>query len=178
MNVPTLRLVLAGLLGDLVARHRAEQGEQLLGAVQVVLAQGRADEEALEHRLAEVGRLEQAPEPGIPQPQSDLHPQGRLEAADELDGGRLVAGPDPAQELGERRVAPPGACVASCPSSVIMAVLAQVDQEAGARPMTRSHRTHRRMESRRSRSRDIGAGGNLLDDHTLASPSSGDPDHG
>ena len=56
------------LVSQLVPCHRCEQLEQLLGRLQLVLPQGGADEEAGQHRLADVHRVEQPVQPGVHQP--------------------------------------------------------------------------------------------------------------
>jgi len=70
--------MLANLIDNLVPRHRPEQCQKLLRAVQLELTGRRPHEETLQHGLAKVLGFEQPTEPGIPQPQPDFHPQRGL----------------------------------------------------------------------------------------------------
>src|SRR5205085_5715763 len=89
-------LVLAGLVEQLVAGHGGQQAQQLIGRVEVVLAAGGADEEAEQDRLADVHRVTGAAQAGVGETEADGPADGRLVAADQLGGSRLVAAADPA----------------------------------------------------------------------------------
>src|SRR5262249_26543191 len=56
--IPALGVLLARLGGELLAGHRRQELEQLLGGLQLVLARGGPHEEAGQDRLADVDRIE------------------------------------------------------------------------------------------------------------------------
>ncbi len=73
--------MLSPRLGDqLVAGHGGEQLQELLGSLQLVLAGGRADEEAAQHRLADVHRVEQGSQASVGQPEPNCPPDRWLVA--------------------------------------------------------------------------------------------------
>ena len=88
-----------GLVDRLVSSDGRQQAEKLLGPLQVVLAQRRPDEEAAEHRLANVLGIEQAAKTGRLQVDSHRTPHDRLILPDQLDGRLRVARPDSAHEV-------------------------------------------------------------------------------
>ena len=89
------------LVSQLVPCHRREQLEQLLGRLQLVLPQGGADEEAGQHRLADVHRVEKPVQPGVHQPDA-AQPGGSLART------AARAPPPPARPRPERDGAAPG----------------------------------------------------------------------
>ncbi len=92
---------MARLLGHLVAGHADEQPDELRRLVQVEVADGRPGEEAGEDRLADVHRIEDAPQGGVaePEPAADLQPDLGLVTPDELLGRPLVALADAEDEV-------------------------------------------------------------------------------
>ena len=103
------RLLLAGVVDQLLAAHRRQEPEQLRRLLDLVLAERGADEEAGEDRLADVHRVEEASEPGIDEPDARLAADRRLVEPDQLPRRRLVPGPDAADEV--RKSALFGHCV-------------------------------------------------------------------
>ena len=99
-----LGVVPARLGVQFIPRHGRQQPAQLRGGLQLVLARGGTDEEAAHHRLADVGPVEPAVQPGIAQPQPHLAPDHRLIALDQLARCPIVAGANPTDELRERVV--------------------------------------------------------------------------
>ena len=63
--VALLGLQPAHLLVELVADHRHQQFDEVLGRLDLVLPAGDADEEAPHDRLADVHGIEEAPHPGV-----------------------------------------------------------------------------------------------------------------
>src|SRR5262249_54892878 len=80
------------------------QPDELFGALQVVSAGGGVGEEAGEHGLADVHRVEDPPQRGraVPQPGADLAAEQRLVIAHQPRGGLAVALPYAAHQVMER----------------------------------------------------------------------------
>ena len=97
-------VLLAGLVSDLVAGDAHQQLQQLLGLVQVILAGGGPDEEVGQHRLADVRRIQEAPQLRVGQADADGDADGRLVAAHQLRRRRPVPGAHPADEVAEGNV--------------------------------------------------------------------------
>ena len=95
------RLLFSDLVRDLVPSHRSEQGQELLGAVQIELPRRRAKEKALEDRLAEISRLQQSAKLGVSQTEPNLQPESGLILPDQLGRRLIVACTDTAKELRE-----------------------------------------------------------------------------
>ncbi len=90
--VAALASLLTDLEGQLVACHAHQQLDHLGGVFQVVLSQGGADEEAAEHGLADVHRVECSPQPRIVHPAAHRHADRRLVLPVQLLGGAGVTG--------------------------------------------------------------------------------------
>jgi hypothetical protein len=90
------------LLGQFMPGHDHQQPEQLVGLVQFVLPRGHPHEEAGHYRLADIRPVEPAVEPRVAEAHPHLATDHRLVALDQLTGGLVVAGANPAHELGER----------------------------------------------------------------------------
>jgi hypothetical protein len=102
-GVAALPVVEPRLHRQLVLGHPDQQADQLRRFVEVVLPRGSADEEAGQHTLADVHRVEVAIQGRIGQPGPDRHADGGLVGADQLLRSSHVAGADAADERGERR---------------------------------------------------------------------------
>ena len=78
-NVPTSTLMIPNLLGELVTRHPDQECDELSRLVQVKLADRRPDEEARQHGLTDVRRIEHPLEAWVaqPQPASDFEADSR-----------------------------------------------------------------------------------------------------
>ena len=87
-RVAPLPVVEAGEPGQLVLGHAHQQGDQLRRVVEVILPGGGADEEAGQHRLADVHRIEAALQGRVGQAGAHGQADGRLVAAHQLLGGR------------------------------------------------------------------------------------------
>jgi len=96
---PALDVGPAGVRGQLVAGHRAQQLQQVLRRLQVELSQGGAGEEAGQHRLTDVHRVEDAAQAGVAQLHPHRPPDVRLVLPHQFLGGRRVAAADSTNEV-------------------------------------------------------------------------------
>jgi hypothetical protein len=90
--------------GHLVAGHRQQQLDQIVGLFQIVLAGGHTHEEAAEHRLTNVHWVEFAPPAGVPETGAQDPADDRLEVAHEPGGRLFITAADPADEFVKRGV--------------------------------------------------------------------------
>ena len=100
--VAALGPFLARLIGDLVAGDGDEQFPELGRLIQVVLPRRRAHEEAGQHRLADIHRIEDPAQARIAQVQPNFQADRRLVAAHQLGRRLPVAGANVPQEPGKR----------------------------------------------------------------------------
>jgi hypothetical protein len=97
--VAALGAVAARLRGHFFPGHAQQQFQQVVGAVQLVLPCGGAEEEAGQDRLADVGGVEHAVEVRIVESPPHLDADDRLELPDQLDRGLGLTGPDAAEQV-------------------------------------------------------------------------------
>src|SRR4051794_5708945 len=93
------RLLFAGVVDQLLPAHGGQQSQQLRRLLDLVLAEGSADEEAGEDRLADIHRVEQASEAGIDQTDTRFAADRRFVEPDELPRRLLIPGPDASDEI-------------------------------------------------------------------------------
>ncbi len=86
---------------DSIARHRRQQGDELLGPILLELSVRRAHEEVAEDRLADIHRVEPAAQLGIGKTCADCNANGWLVAMHELGAGLLIAFSNAADEFNE-----------------------------------------------------------------------------
>ena len=98
LAVPLGRLP-AGLVGQFVPRHGHEEPDEIVGPLQIELAECRPVEETSQDRLADVHRVEEPLEPGVDQLDPHGAPDGGLVFAHQLRRRRLVAGPYTTKQL-------------------------------------------------------------------------------
>ena len=101
-NISALTLMVAGLFGNLFARHPNQQADQLRWLIHIKFAERRAGKEARQHRLADIHRVENTSQCGVAQSEPPAHFQTYLWliSPNELLRGLLVTLADPASEFG------------------------------------------------------------------------------
>ena len=80
---------------QLVPGHADQEPDELVGALDLELARRRPGEEADQHRLGDVHRVEDAEQGAIAEPQPDLAADHALESLDQFASGVLVPLADP-----------------------------------------------------------------------------------
>src|SRR6516162_7170595 len=92
------------LEGHLIPGDADQQPAQLCRIDQIVLSRSGTDEEAGQHRLANVHRVKRASQIRVAQAHPDLQPDGGLELLDQLRRSLLVAAADAPNKLRKRGI--------------------------------------------------------------------------